>query len=189
MTYAEALAVVDAWRALSTSNTYAASFLAILDAMPQDDPENFTAAVRSLVLGLPDQNRDLWEVIQATGNAVGPFLPEIERPDFGPIRLQARPVLGEVPPPDVLDVLAADPPDRLDFADPPDIRRGQVVRLGALYFKVPDAAELGAFALVRDDADSPWKPADPRAHTWPEVEDPGFPVVVLPEPPEDTDAG
>jgi hypothetical protein len=102
---ADAAAVVEAWRALDPRNLFARSFLTLVDAIADDgqdpDPDNLTAAVTSLVRGLPSQWVDLAHLISATGET-----------------LEARQVEYDQAFADVVEVMAEAGDDVLDFLAP-----------------------------------------------------------------------
>lgn len=67
----QASAVLDAWRDLSAGNRTAATYVALVDAMPADDPDNRAAAIAALVRGITPQAIDLAGLARATAEALG----------------------------------------------------------------------------------------------------------------------
>jgi hypothetical protein len=94
---ADAAAVVEAWRALDPRNLFARSFLTLVDAMPEDDPDNLVAAVTSLVRGLPAQWVDLAHLISATGETL-----EARQVEYDQAFADVVEVMGDVDPLDFL---------------------------------------------------------------------------------------
>lgn len=98
--------VLDAWRDLESS--MARTFVALVEAIPEDDPDERHAAVASLVRGLPGQLAETAELIEVSGKIV-----ELTIQAEIPEALRRRDPEAD----QVLDELAGFPPERSPDAD------------------------------------------------------------------------
>ncbi len=164
MTHDDARAVLDAWAGPALeANQYAQTFLALAAAMPEDDPDNLTAAVAALIRGLPAQWGDLAQVLIVTGDTLQARQAEMDR-DFEAIAA----------------TMSADSTDVLDFLN-------QVTGLGPEDLdpdQAPGDASPEASAGPTEDAGPAEPPIRPHSGPAPSAsESPHSPQIAAPEPP------